>query len=81
VVARHDATGGNPAAWVSMTSFTQVRSVIRSALSSPWTVIYITRPEDWPVMPAERAGFMLKPAGFFDRNPALDVAPGPSGHC
>ena len=55
--------------------------VIRSALSSPWTVIYITRPEDWPVMPAERAGFMLKPAGFFDRNPALDVAPGPSGHC
>jgi Copper amine oxidase, enzyme domain len=63
-----------------MTSFTQVRSVIRSALSSPWTVIYITRPEDWPVMPAERAGFMLKPAGFFDRNPALDVAPGPSGH-
>jgi len=26
VVARHDATGGNPAAWVSMTSFTQVRS-------------------------------------------------------
>ena len=41
----------------------------------------ITRPEDWPVMPAERAGFVLKPAGFFDRNPALDVAPGPSGHC
>jgi primary-amine oxidase len=36
---------------------------------------------DWPVMPAERAGFMLKPAGFFDRNPALDVAPSPSGHC
>ena len=42
---------------------------------------HITRPEDWPVMPAERAGFMLKPAGFFDRNPALDVAPSPSGHC
>lgn len=40
--------------------------------------LHITRPEDWPVMPAERAGFMLKPAGFFDRNPALDVAPGPS---
>ena len=42
---------------------------------------HITRPEDWPVMPAERAGFMLKPAGFFDRNPALDVAPSPSEHC
>jgi len=38
---------------------------------------HITRPEDWPVMPAERAGFMLKPAGFFDQNPALDVAPSP----
>jgi primary-amine oxidase len=42
---------------------------------------HITRPEDWPVMPTERAGFMLKPAGFFDRNPALDVAPSASGHC
>ena len=39
---------------------------------------HITRPEDWPVMPTDRAGFMLKPAGFFNRNPALDVAPGPS---
>ena len=42
---------------------------------------HITRPEDWPVMPAERAGFMLKPAGFFDHNPALDVAPSPPTHC
>jgi primary-amine oxidase len=32
-------------------------------------------------MPAERAGFTLKPAGFFDRNPALDVAPGHSPYC
>jgi primary-amine oxidase len=40
---------------------------------------HITRPEDWPVMPAERAGFMLKPAGFFSQNPALDVAPSPRG--
>jgi primary-amine oxidase len=31
--------------------------------------------EDWPVMPVERAGFALRPAGFFDRNPALDVPP------
>ncbi len=42
---------------------------------------HITRPEDWPVMPADRAGFTLKPAGFFDRNPALDVAPSQSPHC
>jgi len=38
---------------------------------------YITRPEDWPVMSAERAGFMLRPAGFFDRDPAFDVTPSP----
>jgi hypothetical protein len=25
-------------------------------------------------------GFMLKPAGFFDRNPGLDVPP-PTSHC
>ena len=34
---------------------------------------HIPRPEDWPVMPVERVGFSLKPLGFFDRNPSLDV--------
>jgi primary-amine oxidase len=34
---------------------------------------HITRPEDWPVMPADAVSFWLKPSGFFDRNPALDV--------
>jgi primary-amine oxidase len=43
-------------------------------------VNHIARPEDWPVMPVEYAGFLLKPDGFFDRNPALDVPP-PSAHC
>jgi primary-amine oxidase len=36
---------------------------------------HIPRPEDWPVMPVERVGFVLKPVGFFDQNPALDVPP------
>jgi primary-amine oxidase len=36
---------------------------------------HITRPEDWPVMPVDRTSFWLKPSGFFDRNPALDVPP------
>jgi primary-amine oxidase len=39
---------------------------------------HLTRPEDWPVMPADRTSFWLKPWGFFDRNAALDVPP--SGH-
>jgi len=29
--------------------------------------------EDWPVMPVASIGFTLKPSGFFDHNPALDL--------
>ncbi|ROZ98815.1 primary-amine oxidase [Gordonia sp. OPL2] len=41
---------------------------------------HITRPEDWPVMPVDTVSFWLKPFGFFDRNPALDVEPSPGAH-
>jgi primary-amine oxidase len=41
---------------------------------------HVTRPEDWPVMPADIVSFWLKPFGFFDRNPSLDVPPSDS-HC
>jgi primary-amine oxidase len=34
---------------------------------------HVTRPEDWPMMSVEIVGFWLKPVGFFDRSPALDV--------
>ncbi len=40
---------------------------------------HITRPEDWPVMPCDIVSFWLKPSGFFDRNPALDVPPSHPG--
>ncbi|WP_188189888.1 primary-amine oxidase [Nonomuraea sp. SYSU D8015] len=44
-------------------------------------ITHVPRPEDWPVMPAESCGFTLRPVGFFDRNPALDL-PKPGGrHC
>ncbi|WP_318306859.1 primary-amine oxidase [Amycolatopsis solani] len=40
---------------------------------------HVPRPEDWPVMPVDRSGFLFRPYGFLDRNPALDL---PSGdHC
>lgn len=42
---------------------------------------HITRPEEWPVMPADTVSFWLKPVGFFDRNPSLAVEPSPSAHC
>jgi len=47
-------------------------------------VHHVVRPEEWPVAPVAYAGFSLKPTGFFDGNPALDV-PAPThqgnGHC
>jgi primary-amine oxidase len=43
---------------------------------------HIPRPEDWPVMPTAYSGFVLRPSGFFNGNPALDVPPSKGqGHC
>jgi primary-amine oxidase len=39
---------------------------------------HVVRPEDWPVMPVSYVGFMLKPVGFFDGNPALDMPRSPA---
>lgn len=41
---------------------------------------HIPRLEDWPVMPVAYTGFSLRPSGFFDRNPALDIPPS-EDHC
>ncbi len=38
---------------------------------------HVVRPEDWPVMPVSTIGFKLKPVGFFDGNPALDMPKSP----
>ena len=42
---------------------------------------HFPRTEDWPVMPVDYTGFTLKPSGFFDRNPAIDVPASTSAHC
>ncbi|WP_186628769.1 primary-amine oxidase [Rhodococcus sp. BP22] len=42
---------------------------------------HFPRPEDWPVMPVDYAGFKLKPVGFFGRNPALNVPASTAKHC
>lgn len=36
-------------------------------------ITHIPRPEEWPIMPVTHLGFKMIPAGFFTRNPALDV--------
>jgi len=38
-------------------------------------ITHIPRTEDWPIMPAYRAGFRLLPSNFFSGDPALDQAP------
>ena len=43
-------------------------------------VTHVPRPEDWPIMPVEYAGFTLLPYGFFDQNPSIDVAPSTACH-
>jgi primary-amine oxidase len=41
---------------------------------------HLPRPEDFPVMPTAYIGFLLKPNGFFDANPANDIPPSPAKH-
>jgi primary-amine oxidase len=36
---------------------------------------HLPRPEDYPVMPVAYIGFLLKPSGFFNLNPANDLPP------
>ena len=58
--------------------WTQANRSIENTDVVMWYVFglnHIPRIEDWPVMPVERLGFMLKPMGFFKRTPAMDVAP------
>ncbi|MGZ4192558.1 MAG: primary-amine oxidase [Solirubrobacteraceae bacterium] len=70
VVQSHDDRG--LPAWTA-----QDRSIVDTdvVLWYVFGIHHITRPEDWPIMPVDTVSFWLKPAGFFDRNPALDVPP------
>lgn len=42
---------------------------------------HFPRVEDWPIMPVDVTGFKLRPEGFFDRSPVLDVPAPRKGHC
>ena len=59
-------------------AWTQANRSIENTNVVLWYTVgvhHVPRPEDWPVMPVTYYGFTLKPVGFFDRNPALDVPP------
>ena len=42
---------------------------------------HFPRMEDWPIMPVDYSKFTLKPYGFFDGNPTLNVKPEQQEHC
>lgn len=75
---QHEGGDGLPR-WIQQDRSTENTDIVM------WYVFglnHIPRIEDWPVMPVERLGFMLKPVGFFRRSPGIDVAPNPSVcHC
>jgi primary-amine oxidase len=73
--SRHDA---------GLAQWTQADRPIADTDIVLWHVFgihHIPRPEDWPVMPVDTVSFSLRPFGFFDRNPTLDVPPTAARHC
>jgi len=75
-VNQHSGGAGLPA-------FTAADRSVENTDIVVWHTFGLThtpRPEDWPIMPVDYTGFKMKPDGFFDRNPTLDV-PASGGHC
>ncbi|EXX90377.1 tyramine oxidase [Paenibacillus darwinianus] len=66
--------GDGLSAWVE-----QDRPVVNKDIVVWYTMghTHVPRPEDWPVMPAAYIGFTLKPVGFFNQSPAIDLPPSP----
>jgi primary-amine oxidase len=77
LVNQHPGGAGLPAA------VTQDRDIDGTdiVLWHTFGLTHFPRPEDWPVMPVDTCGFALRPYGFFDRNPTLDVPASASSHC
>ena len=62
--------GGGLASWAANNESLSNQDVV---IWYTMGITHIPRPEEWPVMPATHVGFKMIPAGFFTRNPALDV--------
>ncbi|MDJ0489782.1 primary-amine oxidase [Rhodococcus qingshengii] len=76
-VNQHPGNGGLP-------TFVATNREVENTDLVLWHTFGLThfpRPEDWPVMPVDYTGFKLKPVGFFDRNPSLNVPASSAKHC
>lgn len=52
----------------------------RDVIWHTFGMTHFPRVEDWPIMPVDTVGFRIRPEGFFDRSPALDVPAPVSRH-
>jgi len=73
------AAGDYPTAHLpgqGLPAWTSANRSIESTDVVAWYTVgfhHIPRPEDWPMMPVEWFAFELRPVGFFQRNPSLDL--------
>lgn len=66
----------NGAAGDGLPRWTAANRAIENTDIVVWYTIgfhHLARPEDFPILPLELHGFDIKPAGFFTRNPAIDL--------
>lgn len=66
----------NSEAGAGLPSWTAGNRAIENTDIVLWYTIgfhHVARPEDWPILPLEMHGFNIVPAGFFERNPAIDL--------
>lgn len=77
LVNMHRGGAGMPA-WVAADRPVDDADIV---LWHTFGLTHFPRIEDWPVMPVDTCGFVLKPHGFFGRNPALDIPETMGDHC
>jgi len=73
----HPGGAGLPA-WTSANRNVDSTDIV---LWHTFGLTHFPRIEDWPIMPVDTCGFVLKPHGFFGANPAMDIPETTGDHC
>lgn len=76
-VNMHPGGAGLPA-WTAANRSVDTTDIV---LWHTFGLTHFPRVEDWPIMPVDTCGFVLKPHGFFGANPAMDIPASTSDHC